>query len=96
MFDYYLAMFKKPQLPGRRISCGTITREALVHDNRWERNYWYACTTVTGGTWFTRICRRSAEKPRAAAALQRSLYRGFIPKPAGTLGYDIIVVPNRR
>ena len=36
--------------PGRRISGGTITREALVHDNRWERKYRYVCTTVTGGT----------------------------------------------
>ena len=36
---------------GRRISGGTITREALVHDNRWERNYWVAF--LSRGRWVT-------------------------------------------
>jgi hypothetical protein len=56
-------------LPGRRISGGTITREALVQDNRWERKYELVPVRVyhsKRGDVVIRICRRSVEKPRAA------------------------------
>ena len=35
----------------------------------------YLCTTVTGVAWFTRICRRGVEKPRAPPAAARQCRR---------------------
>jgi hypothetical protein len=52
-------------------------------------------TPVEDRPWVIHLGGRLENLPNQPRKRLHTLYRGFKPKPGGTLGYNIIVVPNR-